>query len=136
MVAGAVEWRGLVSSAVERGVRWRRLRVVPEPLTDYLRWEHQLTSSLNVAAGEEVRWLSTRLSSDLLLPPNDLWCFDRRTVQFHHFAPSGDDVVFDEDEVTNEPEVVERVMAAFEQAWERAVPHETFDPSGRSRRPT
>jgi hypothetical protein len=129
LVDGFGWWRDLVTSALARGVQWRRLRVVPEPLTEYLRWEHHLAGHVNVGVGEELRWLSARNASDLLLPVNDLWCFDRRTVQFQHFSPQGDEnVEFDRDEVTGDLEVVERVMSAFEHAWERAVPHEQYLP--------
>ncbi|TDD88335.1 hypothetical protein E1293_06560 [Actinomadura darangshiensis] len=50
-------WRKIVQDAVERGVTIRRARVVSEPLSDYIRWEHMLTSQ-NVAAGEDVRCLA------------------------------------------------------------------------------
>ena len=40
----------VVRAAVVRGVRIRRARVVSEPLSDYLRWEHACTD-VNVSAG-------------------------------------------------------------------------------------
>lgn len=130
MVADADAWRELVKKSVARGVEWRRLRVVPEPLTDYLRWEHHLTESLNVAPGEQVRWLPRRRASGLLLPSNDLWLFDRRTVQFHHLSPdpAGTGILDHGDEVTNDPDVVARTVAAFDAAWEHGIPHAEYRP--------
>lgn len=130
MVADADAWRELVRESVARGVEWRRLRVVPEPLTDYLRWEHSLTESLNVAPGEQVRWLPRRRASGLLLPSNDLWLFDRRTVQFHHLSPdpTGPGILDHGDEVTNHPDVVARTIAAFDAAWEHGIPHADYRP--------
>ena len=52
-------WATVVREATGRGVEFRRLRIVSEPLSDYIRWEHALTA-VNVAAGEQVRWLSRR----------------------------------------------------------------------------
>lgn len=59
-----------ISDAVARGVDVRRARVVSEPVTEYIRWEHYVTQA-NVAAGEQVRWLPRRQATDLLLPVND-----------------------------------------------------------------
>ena len=42
----------------------RRARVVSEPVTDYIRYEHDLTFA-NVAAGELVRWLPRRNAADI-----------------------------------------------------------------------
>ena len=56
-----------VSEAVARGVEFCRARVVSEPVSDCIRYEHSCTFQ-NIAAGEAVRWLPRRLASDLLLP--------------------------------------------------------------------
>ena len=46
----------LVRETLGRGVELRRARIVSEPVSDYIRFEHAGTS-VNVAAGEQVRWL-------------------------------------------------------------------------------
>lgn len=54
------EWRGfarLISATVARGVSVRRARIVSEPVTDYIRYEYDVTAGHNLAAGEQVRWL-------------------------------------------------------------------------------
>ena len=65
------EWSRLVRAHSARGVRFRRARVVSEPLAGYIRFEHAITSEVNVSAGEEVRWLHqmrvTRVRPQLLL---------------------------------------------------------------------
>ncbi|MQA78370.1 MAG: hypothetical protein GEV10_07815 [Streptosporangiales bacterium] len=128
--AEAEKWHELVRESVARGVTWRRLRVVPEPLTDYLRWEHHITTAVNVEAGEEVRWLPRRRASGLLLPGNDLWLFDRRTVKFHHLSPDpeGEGLIDHGDELTNDPAVVAQTIAAFDAAWEHGILHGEFQP--------
>nr|BFE33085.1 hypothetical protein GCM10010200_053360 [Actinomadura rugatobispora] len=119
-------WLDIVTSAVGRGAKIRRARVVSEPVTDYIRWEHMLTDE-NQAAGEEVRWLPRRRAFDLMLPGADFWMFDGRVVAFNFCAGDGTDT---EDEVfTNDPDVVTRCIAAFEQVWERATPHKDYQPS-------
>ena len=78
------EWSALVRTHTARGIRFRRARIVSEPLADYIRFEHALTASVNVAAGEQVRWLPRRQASDLCLPGNDFWVFDGRMVRLSH----------------------------------------------------
>ncbi|MFF7638073.1 DUF6879 family protein [Kitasatospora sp. NPDC008050] len=119
---GWAGWVPLVRETVARGVEIRRARIVSEPVTDYIRWEHALTP-VNIAAGERVRWLPRRLASDIALPGNDLWLIDDRLVLFHHFTGNGD---WKGHEYTGDPATVKMVADAFETVWERATPHEQY----------
>jgi hypothetical protein len=60
----------LIADTVARGVIVRRARVVSEPVSEYIRWEHYVTHA-NVTAGEDVRWLPRRRATDIPLPGND-----------------------------------------------------------------
>lgn len=120
------EFAATVRGAVERGVRMRRARVVSEPLTDYLRFEHAVTADHNVAAGEEVRWLPRRRASDLALPGSDYWLFDDQLIRFGYFAGDG---TFLENELVDDPEVVKLCQSAFEAVWDRAIPHAEYRPT-------
>lgn len=99
--------------------------MVSEPVSDYIRWEHLITDE-NVDAGEEVRWLPRRQAFDLMLPGTDFWMFDGRVVCFNFNSGTGVDT--DEDQFTNDPDVVTRCIAMFEQVWERAIPHAEYQP--------
>ncbi|MGW5864883.1 DUF6879 family protein [Streptomyces sp. NPDC055239] len=112
----------LIADTVARGVVIRRARVISEPVSDYIRWEHYVTHA-NVTAGEEVRWLPRRLSTAIALPGNDFWLFDEALLRVHHF--SGDGAVV-EDEITADPEAVKLCSTAFEAVWERAIPHHRY----------
>jgi hypothetical protein len=117
------KWRALIGGAVARGVRVRRARIVSEPVTDYIRFEHSVTESMNLRAGEQVRWLTRRRASDLCLPGNDFWVFDKRVVRFNHFAGDGSS---GDKEMRDEPAVVELCASAFEAVWERAIDHRDY----------
>lgn len=119
------EWLDLVASTVQRGVSMRRARIVSEPVTDYIRWEHMLTDE-NVEAGEDVRWLPRQKAFDLMLPGSDFWMFDGRLVAFNFCAGDGTDT--EEEVYSNDPDVVTRCIASFEQIWERAIPHVDYRP--------
>jgi hypothetical protein len=119
-------WSGLVRTHVQRGVVFRRARIVSEPLADYIRYEHASAPILNIPAGEQVRWLSRRRASDLCLPGNDFWVFDGRLVRFSHFAGDGE---FLDDEMSDDPAAVRLCATAFEAVWERAVDHAQYRPA-------
>ncbi|WP_432004805.1 DUF6879 family protein [Streptomyces parvus] len=112
----------LISETVARGVLIRRARIVSEPVSEYIRWEHYVTHA-NVTAGEQVRWLPRRLATGIALPGNDFWLFDGAVLRVHHF--SGDGAVV-EDEISDEPAVAELCRSAFETVWQLATPHEQF----------
>lgn len=117
-------WVDLISRARWRGVIVRRARIVSEPVTDYIRYEHAGTT-VNVAAGEDVRWLPRRQAATLLLPGSDLWIFDNTSVLFNHFNGNGDWADPDMELVT-ESAVVKQCADAFESIWDRAIPHDEY----------
>jgi hypothetical protein len=118
-------WFELMRNNIEAGKTLRRLRVVSEPVTDYIRFEW-LDARRLVEAGEDVRWLPRRRASMLLLPGNDFWLFDDETVAFTHFSGNGE--VLDH-EMTTDPEIVRTCRSAFEAAWRIATPHSEYKPA-------
>lgn len=118
-------WREFMARNQQHGKTLRRLRIVSEPVTDYIRFEWLDTAEL-VRAGEDVRWLPRREASALLLPGNDYWMFDRETVAFTHF--SGDGHVLGH-EMTTDPDIVRMCSDAFDAAWQVATPHDEFKPT-------
>jgi hypothetical protein len=118
-------WFELMQRNNKAGKTLRRLRIISEPVSDYIRFEW-LDAAQLVRAGEDVRWLPRRNASTLLLPGNDFWMFDRQTVAFTYF--SGDGHVLDH-QVTTDPEIVGACAAAFEEAWKIAIPHDKYMPS-------
>ncbi|MEV2192592.1 DUF6879 family protein [Streptomyces phaeochromogenes] len=118
-------WLALMREITGRGVVVRRSRIVSEPVTDYIRFEHHVTAG-NVEAGEQVRWLPRRRASDLALPGNDFWLFDDSLVVFLHFTGDGELSPDGDEERTSDQAVVRLCAEAFEAVWERAVPHDEY----------
>ncbi|MGR3933243.1 DUF6879 family protein [Streptomyces sp. BRA346] len=116
-------WLDLVAGTAARGVVIRRARIVSEPVSEYIRFEHSGTFT-NVAAGEQVRWLPRRRASDLALPGNDFWLYDDKLIRFNHFTGDGASAG---GEMVDEPAVVKLCSAAFEAVWERATPHDEYE---------
>ncbi|MGA4839047.1 DUF6879 family protein [Streptomyces sp. G45] len=116
-------WVDLISGAVARGVAVRRARIVSEPVTDYIRWEHAGTV-VNVHAGEQVRWLPRRRASDIALPGNDFWLFDGRLIRWNHFTGDG---AWAGQDISDDPSAAKLCADAFEAVWARAVPHDQYE---------
>ncbi|MCC3767863.1 DUF6879 family protein [Streptomyces sp. UNOC14_S4] len=115
-------WHDIVSHAVARGVVMRRARIVSEPVSEYIKYEHSETFT-NVTAGEQVRWLPRGQASDIALPGNDFWVFDAHLVRFHHFTGDGGDAG---EQLTEDANVIRLCLNAFDLVWERGIPHENY----------
>jgi hypothetical protein len=115
-------WVDLVARAVARGVAVRRARIVSEPVTAYIRFEHAGTV-VNVTAGEQVRWLPRRQASDIALPGNDFWLIDGKTIRWNHFTGDGGSAP---GQISTDPVAAELCASAFEAVWSRAVPHDEY----------
>ncbi|RKN11067.1 DUF6879 family protein [Streptomyces radicis] len=120
-------WLDVVVEATARGVEMRRLRVVSEPVSDYIRYEYDITFT-NVAAGESVRWLPRARARDLLLPALDGWVFDGESLILHHFSGDGQ-WTGPGMEVVHDPDLASRYGAVYEAAWDRAIPHAEYAPA-------
>ncbi|MCP2342952.1 DUF6879 family protein [Actinomadura rupiterrae] len=126
MAAYMAPWKEFVGEVTAKGVVMRRARIVSEPLSDYIEWEHALTE-FNVEAGEQVRWLSRRDAYDLLTPTADFYVIDSQLVAFNFNA--GDGTSLREYEYVSDPVRVGPVVASFEQVWNRAVDHAEYKPT-------
>jgi hypothetical protein len=115
-------WWDLTASTIERGVKIRRARVVSEPVSEYIAFEHAGTWQ-NVEAGEQVRWVPRGLVSGIALPGNDCWLLDGERVMFNVFVGDGRPAAR---QFTDDPAVVNLCSAAFESVWERGIGHEEY----------
>ncbi|MFF3505561.1 DUF6879 family protein [Streptomyces sp. NPDC003247] len=115
-------WVDLVRRTVARGVVVRRARIVSEPVSDYIRYEHAGTV-VNLAAGEQVRWLPRRQASDIALPGNDFWLIDGRLIRWNHFTGDGASAP---GETSRDPAITRLCAEAFNSVWARAVPHDEY----------
>ncbi|MET9726175.1 DUF6879 family protein [Streptomyces zaomyceticus] len=117
-------WVEMVRAAAARGVVMRRVRIVSEPVSDYIRYEHAGTA-VNMLAGEDVRWLPRRQAAGLLIPAGDGWLFDDEQLLLNHFTGTGE---WAEPalELCTDPAIVTAYASAAETVWDRAVPHHQY----------
>jgi hypothetical protein len=115
-------WHTLIADTVARGVVVRRARIVSEPVSEYIRFEHSGTFK-NILSGEQVRWLPRRQASDIALPGNDFWLIDETLIRWNHFTGDGQS---GGGEISEDPGAVKLCATAFEDVWDRAVPHDEY----------
>jgi hypothetical protein len=117
-------WFDTVRSGTRSGKAFRRVRIISEPITEYIRWEH-MDAHLFVEAGEDIRWLPRRLVSPVAFPGNDFWMFDAETVIFSVFSGNGDVIEW---QLYTDTAVVQLCQSAFDSAWKLAIPHHEYQP--------
>ncbi|MFJ6566208.1 DUF6879 family protein [Streptomyces sp. NPDC091292] len=115
-------WVDLISEAGARGVIVRRARIVSEPVTDYIRWEHSGTV-VNIHAGEDVRWLPRRHASGIALPGNDFWLFDDSVIRWNHFTGDGE---WAGQRISDDPGEAKLCSEAFATVWAHAISHDEY----------
>ncbi|QIS06736.1 hypothetical protein F5X71_34485 [Nocardia brasiliensis] len=118
------EWDELVMAVTGAGVAMRRVRVVTEPLTDYVRFLHALTDR-NVALGEDIRWLPRHQVETADYTPDEWWLVDSSKVAFTIFATNGD---FVGSAVTADPMIVDRCVSVRNHLWAKGIPHPEYGP--------
>jgi hypothetical protein len=117
------EWFSMICDTTARGVSVRRARIVAEPVTDYVRYEYDVTAGLNLASGEDVRWLPRSRAVGLLVPAVDFWIFDEAVLVVNHFDGYGGNL---RQEQLDDAGLAARYAAAFEEIWDRATPHREY----------
>jgi hypothetical protein len=111
------DWVDDIEAAVAAGKRVERVRVVSEPHSDYTRFGLDL-ARLNVAAGEDIRYLPRVDAQRLSLPDEDFWLFDSQTAAILTFA---DDDRLLGVQVVDDPAAVVQRCQWRDTAWHYAI---------------
>jgi hypothetical protein len=120
-------WQARIRNATQAGKTVRRVRVISEPITDYIKWEHSNTV-LNLEVGEDIRWLPRHLLPGGIVFPadgNDWWLFDDRLVVIGHFRDNGS---VQGHEIITDRAVVADCVRVRDQLWSVAIPHSEYEP--------
>lgn len=115
-------WLDHIRSITGAGVTFRRVRMLTDPLTDYLRWMIGRTQA-NVDAGEDIRWIHQADATRLRLPDYDFYLFDNTRLAIMRFSA---DKVLTEIEVVDEPAAVAAHRAYRDAVWPLAQPHADY----------
>lgn len=95
-------WLARVRTWIASGQRIGRVRMLTNPLTDYLRFELSITPPA-IEAGEDIRFLSAARAAELGAPTEDFWLFDDERVlalRFGEHGVSGAELITDPGKVS------------------------------------
>jgi hypothetical protein len=112
------DWPVWIRAQRAAGRTVSRVRVMTEPLTDYLRFQFTITPPA-VEAGEDIRLLPAAAFAALDLPREDFWLFDDTVVALLHF---GDDGVAGVEIITDDPTVA-TFRERRRRTWDAAFPY-------------
>lgn len=121
-------WLRRIRSIVKSGRAVRRVRVISEPLSEYIRYEYYGTPQ-SVAAGEDIRWFPRRLlPADIVFPLDgrDWWLFDDCLLAISNFDKNG---VSQGSEISTDPALVGQCISVRDLLWDAAIPHRDYRPS-------
>jgi len=120
-------WKRMVRAATAEGRQFARVRIVSEPWSDYTRYA--LWQSLqNIAAGEDIRYLSRQQAEAVGLPPalreHDYWLFDSRLLVVMHYDDATDGLRHCE--ILDDPAVIVQHNYWRDAAWHYALPRDEY----------
>ncbi|MFF5992565.1 DUF6879 family protein [Prauserella flavalba] len=115
-------WLDYIRSVTEAGKTWQRVRMLTEPLTEYLRWLIEQTQ-VNVDAGEDIRWIRESQARELGMPNYDFYLFDDERVAIMRF---GDDKLLAELDVLDDPATVKQHQHYRDIVWPPSIPHSEY----------
>ncbi|MFI5776820.1 DUF6879 family protein [Nocardia sp. NPDC051570] len=117
-------WANVVHAATESGTIIRRVRVVTEPHTDYTRFALAI-ARLNVAAGEDVRYIPRHTIDPQLLSGDDWWIFDDELVAFSVFTSDGAGAGL---ATTIDPVIAAHIRSVRDRVWPLGIPYAEYAP--------
>jgi len=79
-LAWFADWPAWIAEQAAAGRRFERVRVLTDPLTDYLRWQLDVITGPAIAAGEDIRVLPAEATAVLELGAADFYLLDDRQV--------------------------------------------------------
>ncbi|ARF55093.1 DUF6879 family protein [Streptomyces gilvosporeus] len=120
-------WFGMIRRVTEEAKTVRRVRVITEPHSQYVTWEHSLTD-MNIEAGEDIRWLPRhQLPEGITFPlqGSDWWLYDDRLLAVGHFDEDGRVLG---SEVIEAPALVAECVRVRDLVWSLSTPHREYKP--------
>lgn len=114
-------WLDEVRAASDAGKAIARVRVYDMPMTEYQRWQMEVTPA-NIEAGEDIRIVPRRQAQCLDLPDHDFWLFDDEVAAQMHF----EDGQFVGSEIVTEPVELARYLQWKDIACQNAVSFHTY----------
>jgi len=86
-------WMGSLKSAKAKGIATKRVRVVPKPLPDYIKYEISLWQDHSTKNGEELFFINSEEYQKIVagcgFNPKDFWLFDDKKLLILNYSHNG-----------------------------------------------
>lgn len=115
-------WVTYIQGLRARGIPFQRVRMLTDPLTEYLRCQLDVSDS-NIAAGEDIRWVSEATARALGMPPYDFYIVDNALVAQLVFDSTG---MLGGLRLSRDPEVLAQHRRWRDVIWPHAIPHQEY----------
>lgn len=115
-------WSNLIRETTGRGVAVQRARIVTRPHTLYTRYLLSLAKH-NVAAGEDIRYMSRADADPADAASEDFWVLDDDRVAFSVFDNSGQWIGAT---LTADAAIVAHARSVRDRVWAAATPFEEY----------
>jgi hypothetical protein len=120
-------WLKTLKSAQKKKIAVQRVKVTPEPLPDYVKYELDLWQKYSVANGEEIFFLSANnyqaITKEAGFDPKDFWFFDDQALLMFNYDKSGKPA--GEILITNGG-MINRYVELKQKLLQKSLPMETF----------
>lgn len=120
-------WMKSLKSAKAKKVAVQRLRVVPNPLPDYIKFEIALWQKYSVVNGEKIRFINTKDYQGIVreygFDPKDFWLFDDEKLLMFNYGTAGQ---FLGDIAITDGAMVRRYCDLKQKLLEKSVPMASF----------
>ncbi|WP_233520341.1 DUF6879 family protein [Prauserella sp. PE36] len=115
-------WHAYIRRLRAAGILFERVRMLTDPLTEYLRWMLSITHA-NIEAGEDIRWIDQHQATRLGMPGYDFYILDDDRVAVFCFDEQTELIGIDLDD---DPEVVRQHQGWRDLVWPLATTHADY----------
>lgn len=121
------EWMKSLKGARTRGITVRRVRVAPDPLPEYIKFEVDAWNKYSTKNGEEIFFINTadyqEVIAGLGFNPKDFWLFDDDKLLIFNYSPSGQ---FSGEILIGDGGMVKRYSGLKDKLLQKSVPLASF----------
>ena len=123
---GFQEWFKFLEETKKRGVTMQRVRIVPLPLSDYMKYEIDVWKH-STKHGEQFLFLESDSYKELVkqfnFKPKDFWMFDDKILIIFHYDQRGD---FLREEPIQDKQIIKQYADLKKKLLEKAIPMKQF----------
>ncbi len=110
----------------KRGVKMQRVRIVPLPISEYIKYEIDFWKH-SIQKGEEILFLEENeyenLIKNLNFEPRDFWMFDDKVLIMFYYDGKGD---FLREEVIQNDKIIKQYKDLKEKLLKKSIPMKQF----------